>query len=333
MKQRIKKFQGFLKYWLGPILFVWLAISIYHQILNQSNLHSTLLSMQESLSGPASWKLLMICGLMVINWSIEARKWQVLMLPVEKMSWWKCLQATLSGVAFAINTPNRIGEYGGRILYVHEGNRIPAVSLTIMGSFSQLLVTMLLGCGGLIYLLNVSFGEILQQHSITYILWLQVMLYTVSTISVFCTLLYFRLGMLVKLAEKIPGSLKWLQHITVLEDLGVRNLLRVFSLSLGRYVVFAIQYILMLQLMQVSVTVWQAFWLIAIMFLILALIPTIALAEIGVRGKVSLALFGLFSANSVGIVTASVGIWFINLVIPALFGSLLILGIKIADKK
>jgi len=139
--------------------------------------------------------------------------------------------------------------------------------------------------------------------------------------------------MLVKLAEKIPGSLKWLQHITVLEDLGVRNLLRVFSLSMCRYVVFAIQFILMLQLMQVSVTVWQAFWLIAIMFLLLALIPTIALAEIGVRGKVSLALFGLFSANSVGIVTASVGIWFINLVIPALFGSLLILGIKIADKK
>ncbi len=332
MKQRIQKFQGFLKYWLGPILFVWLAISIYHQILNQANLHSTLLSMQASLNGPASWKLLMICGLMVINWSIEARKWQVLLLPVEKMSWWKCLQATLSGVAFAINTPNRIGEYGGRILYVQEGHRIQAVSLTIMGSFSQLLITMLLGCGGLIYLLDVTSGEISQQHSLGYKLWLQVMLYTVSIISVFCTLLYFRLGMLVKLAEKIPGSLKWLQHITVLENLGVRNLLRVFSLSLGRYVVFAIQFILMLQLMQVSVTVWQAFWLIAIMFLLLALIPTIALAEIGVRGKVSLALFGLFSANSVGIVTASVGIWFINLVIPALFGSLLILGIKIADK-
>jgi hypothetical protein len=65
---------------------------------------------------------------------------------------------------------------------------------------------------------------------------------------------------------------------------------------------------------------------------VLALIPTIALAEIGVRGKVSLALFGLFSINSIGIVAASVGIWFMNLVIPALFGSLLILGIKIADK-
>jgi uncharacterized membrane protein YbhN (UPF0104 family) len=54
----------------------------------------------------------MICGLMVINWRSEARKWQVLMLPVEKMSWWKCLQATLSGVAFAINTPNRLGIWG-----------------------------------------------------------------------------------------------------------------------------------------------------------------------------------------------------------------------------
>ena len=85
--------------------------------------------------------------------------------------------------------------------------------------------------------------------------------------------------------------------------------------------------------MQVDVTVWQAFWLISVVFLILAVVPTIALAEIGLRGKVALELFGLYSMNNVGIITASVGIWFVNLVVPALLGSILIFRIKIFKNK
>jgi hypothetical protein len=89
----------------------------------------------------------------------------------------------------------------------------------------------------------------------------------------------------------------------------------------------------MIQLMQVTVSYWQAFWLISVIYLILAIVPTIALAEVGLRGKVSLELFGLFSANKLGIIAASTGIWLVNLVIPALFGSLLILSIKIFKNK
>ena len=85
--------------------------------------------------------------------------------------------------------------------------------------------------------------------------------------------------------------------------------------------------------MQVDVTVWQTFWLISVVFLVLAVVPTIALAEVGIRGKISLELFGLFSINNIGIITASVGIWCINLVIPSLLGSLLILRIKIFKNK
>src|SRR5690606_38464307 len=103
---------------------------------------------------------------------------------------------------------------------------------------------------------------------------------------------------------------------------------RVLILSLFRYLVFITQYVLMLRLMQVDISGWQAFWLISVLFLILAVVPTIALADIGIRGKASLELLGLFSANKLGIVTASLGIWAINLLLPALIGSILIVGIK-----
>jgi hypothetical protein len=41
----------------------------------------------------------------------------------------------------------------------------------------------------------------------------------------------------------------------------------------------------------------------------------------------------LYSANTLGIETAALAIWLINLVIPALIGSVLILGIKIVKEK
>ena len=255
------------------------------------------------------------------------------MKDLQQISYFVAFKAVLSGVTLSLNTPNRIGEYGGRVLYLQEGNRIRAVSLTIVGSISQFLVTLVIGCGGLIFLLNISAPSAAHLKSVQYLLWVNVILYLVSIAAILGVIVYFRLAWLVKIVDKIPAFYKLASHISVVEDLSFVILVRVLSLSFFRYCVFVIQYILMIKLMQVDVTVWQAFWLISVMFLVLAVVPTIALAEIGIRGKLSLELFGLFSINNIGIISASVGIWFINLVIPSLLGSILILRIKIFKNK
>jgi hypothetical protein len=65
------------------------------------------------------------------------------------------------------------------------------------------------------------------------------------------------------------------------------------------------------------------------MFLFLAIIPSIALVELGIRGKLALELFGWISANQLGVISAVISIWLVNLVLPAIIGSLLIIRIKI----
>lgn len=328
-----KNIKIFFNYLFGSVLFIWLSYSIYHQVKNQPHLELSWNRIKSSLNGEQSWMFWVVLLLMVVNWGVEARKWQVLLKKMEPMSWWRAFKATLTGVAFAINTPNRIGEYGGRILYVHEGNRMKAVSLTLVGSMSQFLVTMLSGCGGLIFLLSIRTAEKPLINAGSYTFWIQVMLYIVSALSVIGLLIYFKLGWLVKLFDKVPPFSRLVSYVQVVEELSFSILLRVFSLSLTRYIIFISQYILMIRLMQVDVTVWQAFWLISVIFLVLAIVPTIALAEIGIRGKVSMEIFGLFSINNIGILAASVGIWAINLALPALLGSLLILRIKIFKNK
>jgi hypothetical protein len=68
------------------------------------------------------------------------------------------------------------------------------------------------------------------------------------------------------------------------------------------------------------------------MFLVLAIIPTVALLEVIQRSTVALQVFRLLTTNELGVGLTTVTIWFINLIIPALIGSLLILSIKILRK-
>ena len=70
----------------------------------------------------------------------------------------------------------------------------------------------------------------------------------------------------------------------------------------------------------------------AVMFLILAVVPTISLAELGIRGKVSLFVFSLFVSDSLGILVSTALIWLINIILPAVAGSLMMLGVKLFGK-
>jgi hypothetical protein len=66
----------------------------------------------------------------------------------------------------------------------------------------------------------------------------------------------------------------------------------------------------------------------------MAVVPTFTfLTELGLRWEASIQILELFGAGAVGIFAASLAIWLINLIIPALIGSLLILSIKPAKSK
>lgn len=269
------------------------------------------------------WNLFAVIVLMAINWSIEAIKWKISVAKIQKVSFIRACKAILSGVSFSVSTPNRMGEYLGRILYMDEGNRLKTVSLTIVASMSQLIITLLMGCIGLLILFpRIEAAGMLASP------WNSVLFYGVLIALIVLTLFYFRLPWLVKWTDRLPGSKKFVHLIRVLEDFDARLLVKLLLLSAIRFLVFIIQYYLLFRLFEVNVTWWQGYWATSVSFLVLAVIPTFAIAELGIRGKVALNFLGLFSSNGLGITITAGCIWFINLVIPAIIGSLLILGIK-----
>ncbi len=274
------------------------------------------------------WDLAIVIFLMIINWSIEALKWKISIQSIQPVSFLKSFRAVLSGVSFSVNTPNRMGEYLGRVLYMEEGNRLRAVSLTIVSSMSQLIITLLAGLIGLFCIRKrIETGEMLKGFDSS--LWLQVLQYGVIIVLLILTLLYFRLSLFAGLVDKLRNSARYAWLILSLKDVRATLLLKLLSLSAVRYIVFIAQYFLLFRLFEVNIGWWQSFWAVSVIFLVLAIIPTFAIAELGLRGKVSLKLLELFSANSLGISIATATIWLINLVVPAIAGSLLIVSIKI----
>ena len=280
--------------------------------------------------GANAWKFWLVIVFVFVNWGLEAIKWQLLMKTLQPMSLFTAFKSVLCGVTLSLNTPNRIGEFGGRILFVNGGNRIKAFTLSVAGGMAQLIITMLMGCFGLTYLLF-TMDETGTAMGIS-VFWLRIFLSCSILGTIVFVFFFFRLSWLIRLLEKLPYANRFLKYINVLEAFDAKTLLRLLSISFFRYIVFVLQYIFMLQLLQVEQNVWTGFWIITVMFWILAIIPSIAIAELGIRGTVAKTLFS-YSTNTIGILTATFGIWFVNLFIPALIGSLLILGIKINKEK
>jgi hypothetical protein len=284
-----------------------------------------------SLKGPQQWKFWLVIVLSLVNWGIEARKWQVLVEPVQKITLFRSFKAVLSGLALSLFVPNRVGEYVGRILYMDEGNRLRSIALTLVGSVSQLIVTLVAGIGGLIYLRSNVLNANSQLAGLS-VFWFDGLLYAIVVGTVLLLLVYYKLSRITALVERIPFVSKYSFFIQKVETFHWKELTRVLSLSVTRFIVFTVQYLLLLQVFKVEINLVDAWWMICVLFLVLAIVPSIPIAELGVRGNASLQLFGLLSTNTIGIIATAAGIWGINLILPSLAGSLFILGIKLFKK-
>ncbi|HVM87860.1 MAG TPA: lysylphosphatidylglycerol synthase transmembrane domain-containing protein [Puia sp.] len=329
-----KNIKIIINYLFGPIIFLLLVFAIYKQLLAKANWQGSLKQIIDAITGKHQWKIWLVCIFMFFNWGTEARKWQLSIAQVQHITWWRAFKATLTGSTLACFTPNRTGEYFGRMLYIQEGKRAQTVSLTIIGSISQIMVTMIIGGIGIVFFKKYTITNNLLLNPDVFYSGLNILLSIVVIAFILLVIFYFKLSWLVNALNffRLPG--KYLVYVKISEGLKTGILLRILSLSFLRYCIFILQYYLMFEVFNVPLTFLQTLNSISIVFLVMAVAPTFTvLTELGLRWAACVQVVQLFSTNVVGIMAASFGIWFINLVIPALAGSLLILGVKLFKNK
>ena len=111
-----KSIKIFINYFLGPILFLWLSYSIYRQVQRQPDLGTSWQQIRASFGTPMVINLFAVFLLMIVNWGIEAFKWKISVQQVQHVKYFTAFKAILSGTSFSVTTPNRVGEYLGRVL-------------------------------------------------------------------------------------------------------------------------------------------------------------------------------------------------------------------------
>jgi hypothetical protein len=105
--------------------------------------------------------------------------------------------------------------------------------------------------------------------------------------------------------------------------------------------VFSFQFYLLLILFGVPVPYLHAMLLIALSYLLISIIPTIALSEIGVRGSLTIYIFGRYFDNTglwsenmaLAVLAASTGLWLLNIALPALMGVFFVHRLKFFQKQ
>ena len=317
-------------YILGPLVFFVLAWFIWQQIIHQTDWRTSLDRVLTAIKGPGRWRLWLVLLLMPVNWGIEARKWQLAMRPDGGIPFKDAFKAIFTGATMASFTPNRMGDYLGRILYVRQGRRVAAISLTMVCSIAQLLVTLVVGAGGLIYMFPLLHRQAVTGGGRQPEWGLTLALILLGVMLVGLGLLYFRFPQLARKLAKFRWIRKFGAFIKVLENFDRNILLWILFLSFVRYIVFIVQYSLVFPVFGVSLGLGQVWGGMSVVFLVMAVVPTFTfLTELGLRWGASIQVLALYSPNTVGIFATSFAIWLINLIIPALIGSLLIVSIKL----
>lgn len=305
-----------------------LSFSIYYKVKDETSLQQTKDLLSSAVSGNNIFLILFLLCLMIANWGIEAAKWKVLVSRIQKINYFVCLKAVLSGLSLSLFVPNGIGDYAGRTVYMQEGNRLRSVTLTLVGSMSQLIVTLSAGLFGLIYLRATTWKELEQFQGLS-VYWLNAIISMIASGAMLLAVIYFRLNWLTLMFEKISFVNRYKFMIEHLETISLRDLTRILILSFIRFTVFIVQYLLVLYIFNVQLNMVDAICTVCVMFLVLAILPTIPLADLGIRGEAGLQLFGILTTNKLGIIATTAGIWLTNLILPAVAGTLFITGIKL----
>jgi hypothetical protein len=283
--------------------------------------------------------LLFIIVLMCINWSIEALKWRYLIRKIEQISFAKALKAILAGLSVSTFTPNRIGEFLGRVFILQKANPWKAIFISILCSMSQLMITLLIGSISIsVYILKFFIGnEIIP----SYILFIFILL--LVFINLIILAIFFNVAFISKLLDRLIIK-KWRRikgYFKVFSYFNFNELRNVLLFSLSRYMVFSFQFYLLLNFFNVPLNMVEGIFLISLIYFIISAIPSIALAEIGIRGSIAMGVIDYYFNTTlqmnvnfnIEVIAATSVLWLINIALPAFIGNLFVLKLNFFKEK
>jgi uncharacterized membrane protein YbhN (UPF0104 family) len=314
-----------LSYLLKATILVLAFYFIYHKFLKKN---SDLKQFEELVTRISRQQVIFtlsaIVLLMLVNWLLESFKWQYLSRRLANISVWEAIEAVFCGLTWAIFTPNRIGEFGGRVMFLPNRKRIHGVFAMAVGAFAQNVITNVAGVLASLWFIY-SFFHLSA--------WLFLGISALALIFLGLLLVvYFHIKWLVTLLDKIRFLKKYHRFFDIMGRYDSKELLVVIAYSLARFVVFSVQYYLVIHLLLPNLPPLPMMLTVVVFIFIQSALPSLDLLDIGVRNYTATYLFTYITNQHIAIMASVSSIWLINLIIPAIMGSVFVLKLKFFDR-
>ncbi len=246
--------------------------------------------------------------LVPVNWGIEFLKWLLITKSVGTSLSIRTLGASLfAGISTGIVTPNRIGNFIGRVIYFDYKERALLTLGTLYGNLAQFLATVFFGVVGLYFTSNTAVGFQIGD-------WLLGFGFCV----VVCAIILYFVFPFVPL-RRINVFKRRLNTLLIFQKSSKRTFLLLFILSGARYLVFILQFTLLLIAFGAEYS-HELIYSLYVLYFASTLTPNLIMGKLVVRETIGLVVLAGVVSNPMIILTASLSLWVINLGIPSLIG-------------
>lgn len=322
MTARNKKLLSYLLKLGILILAFWF---IYQRILNNNDNLQKFKTLVANISyNRVVITMVLVVLLMALNWLLESLKWWYLAKHLAPMSLWKAVESVFCGLTWAVFTPNRIGEYGGRVMFLPPRRRVHGVFAMAVGGFGQNVITNVLGAAAITWFAATFL------HLNTWLIQCIIAL-NVAFITLMLTF-YFNIQWVVSLLNRVKFLKKYHRFFDIMGKYNTVELFKIMSFGMARFLTFTFQYYLIIHLLIPQLQLVEVSLLMFVFFFIQSAIPSLDILDIGVRGITAYKIFAYVTDQHVAIVVAVSLIYIINLVIPAILGSIFVLKLKFFDR-
>ena len=313
-----------LSYLLKAVILVLAFVFIYHRVNNNHNIRQFQELISHISRSQVTVTMSFVVLLMVVNWVLESLKWKYLTRELAPITTWQAIEAVFCGLTWAIFTPNRIGEYGGRVMFLPNRKRIHGVFAMAVGSFGQNVITNVLG---LLALMWFAFTY----HPLN--IWVEFGLSVLAVaFMILISVFYFHIGWLVTLLNRVKFLEKYHRFFDIMGRYKFAQLLNIMWFCLARFFVFSFQYYLVIHLLMPQIAVFPMMMMVFILFFIQSALPSLDLLDVGVRSMTASTFFVYITDQNIAVIAAVSSIWLINLIIPAILGSVFVFKLRFFDR-
>ncbi len=284
---------------LKTILFTGVLVLLWYQLNNVEK------DAWRAFGIENPWALLAATVLVFPNLWLAYRKWKITLNAIDVKSDQRTrIHSFFAGLVTGLLTPNMIGNFIGRFYYFDKKHRANITAFTVLSNWGQFLASITFGAVSVVWL-----GELIVWKDETRLLYVLLIVVIIGYLFFFYVDNFLRFFKRLQFGVAFKSLLKrspWFRT-------------KVLLLSYARFVVFTLQFSLMLLAYGadwswgLTAAIWQV-------YLLTMIAPSLILGKVGVKESIALFVLSTLGINEITILFSSLSIWFLNTVSPALLG-------------